>query len=121
MIRMKLMQRIFTTCSVLFLFGLNVNAQALEWQCGKTIELRGTPDSTSPEVTRPFLLIAKKVDSEGKEFKRFRPLAATNEAVADFLVSITDTTQVCLKYYDQLSPAPVPLLILDIKHDSQSR
>lgn len=105
---MKTLVMIFTALTLM------TSAHALEWQCDKSIELLAIPQADTP---RPLLVVKVKERKDGTTVKLYKPLAATTEAVADFLTAITETTKVCLKAYDPLLPAPVPLLLLDIKLD----
>jgi hypothetical protein len=98
---------------IVFSLGFSAsNAQALDFQCGKTIEFLPVPNA--PTVSRPSLLVKVVEREDGTTFKQYKPLSAANEHVADFLLSIRSTVKVCIKYYDPMLPAPVPLTILDI-------
>ncbi|HVJ64941.1 MAG TPA: hypothetical protein VM901_06780 [Bdellovibrionota bacterium] len=104
--------RLFSGLAVI---GLSASANALEWQCGKSLEVLGTTDS---QEQRPHLVVKTIVRDDGTVVKKYKPLAAANEAVGDYLMSVKETTKVCVKYYDPILPAPVPLLILDISTDN---
>ncbi len=97
--------------------SLYSNAEALEWQCGKTIEY--LPVLNTESTSRPTLLYKVLERKDGSVIKQYKPLGATNEKTADFLASISGTTKVCLKYYDPMLPPPVPLMLIDIELDNQ--
>jgi len=104
--------RLFSGLAVL---GLAASANAMEWQCGKDLEVLG---STDGQERRPYLVVKTTVRDDGTVVKKHKPLAAANEAVADYLTAAKENTKVCVKYYDPALPAPVPLLILDIATDN---
>lgn len=110
---------LFTLITTLASFA-SQSAHALDWVCGRSLEVRSYPNIDGPDAARAYLLMSSFVDKEGKVHKKFKPLAASTEAIADFLLEVAttgQTTPVCIKYYDSLSPAPVPLMVLDLKHD----
>lgn len=101
---------------LLTMFLANGAARAeLPWECGKTIEVLR---ESGTDILRPSLVYAIIVDPKtGEQRKKYKPLDAANEKVAEYLMAMTENASVCLKYYDPQLPPPTPLTILDIKND----